>query len=161
MLKLSHPFDPVVTPKSTILILGTFPSITSRVAQFYYQHPQNRFWKVLSSLTCKDIPMTIEEKIAFLNQTNIALWDVVQECSIKNSSDSSIKEVIPNDISSLLKDTSITQIYANGAKAYQLYMKLCYPQTRQLIIPLPSTSPANASYSLERLIKEWHVIVEK
>lgn len=160
MLKLSHTFDPVVTPQSTILILGTFPSIASRVAQFYYQHPQNRFWKVLSNLTCKDIPITVPDKITFLNQVNIALWDVVQECSIKNSSDSSIKEVVPNDIASLLKSTSITQIYANGAKAYQLYMKLCYPQTGQLIIPLPSTSPANAAYSLERLIKEWHVIVE-
>lgn len=159
MLKLSHTFAPIFTPTSNILILGTFPSVASRANQFYYGHPQNRFWKVLATLTCKAIPKSIEEKIAFLHEHNIALWDVVESCQIENSSDSSIKEAKANDIASLLAQAPITHIYANGAKAYELYMKLSYPISKTPIIALPSTSPANAVYSLDKLVEAWSVIL--
>ena len=160
MQTLFHTFAPIFSPSSKILILGTFPSVASRAEQFYYAHPQNRFWRVLCALTCKPLPKSIEEKIAFLEKNDIALWDVVQSCTIENSSDATIKEAKSNDITSLLATSNITHIYANGAKAHQLYMKLSYPQTQHSIIALPSTSPANAAYSLEKLLSAWSVILK-
>ncbi|MDD3344467.1 MAG: DNA-deoxyinosine glycosylase [Sulfurospirillaceae bacterium] len=161
MHTVSHTFSPITTPHSKILILGTFPSVASRAEQFYYAHPQNRFWKVLSTLVCKPLPKSIDEKIAFLHANHIALWDVIQSCTIENSSDASIKEVIANDIETLLHQVPIEHIFANGAKAYQLYMKLSFPQTKRPILALPSTSPANAACSLECLIEKWRIILEK
>ena len=150
-----HTFMPVYNKDSKILILGSFPSVKSREAGFYYHHPQNRFWKVIAGLTEESIPETIEEKKKILLQHNIAIWDVIKSCEITGSSDSSIKEVVPADIESILQKSQIEKIYANGGKAYQLYMKYIFPNTKRDIIKLPSTSPANASYSLERLLEIW------
>ena len=153
--KLEHTFEPVYNKESKILILGSFPSVKSRENQFYYGHPQNRFWKVLATITKSSLPVTIEEKKKILQKHNIALWDVVQSCSIIGSSDSSIRNVVVNDISKLLKTANIRKIYANGGKAYELYRKYVYQQTKREIEKLPSTSPANASYQMERLCQEW------
>ncbi|MBC3888962.1 DNA-deoxyinosine glycosylase [Acetobacterium paludosum] len=152
---MKHTFEPVYNGKSRILILGTFPSVKSREASFYYQHPQNRFWKVVSALVGVPTPETIEDQKTMLLRNNIAVWDVIYSCDINGSSDSSIKNVIPNDIVKLLHEITIETIYANGGKAYELYNRYCYESTNKKIIKLPSTSPANARYSLERLIECW------
>lgn len=157
---ISHTFGPVWDKDSKVLILGTFPSVKSRENNFYYGHPQNRFWKVIAAVTVNEVPETIESKKKLLIGSNIAIWDVIERCSITGSSDSSIKDVVPNNIKCILTGSSITRIYANGAKAYELYMKYSYKKTGKEIIKLPSTSPANAMYTLERLIKEWSVIAE-
>ena len=150
-----HTFEPVYDNRSEILILGTFPSVKSRERGFYYQHPQNRFWKVISALAGWPTPVTIEEQKEMLLENHIAVWDVIYSCDINGSSDSSIKNVVPNDIPVLLSKAAITTIYANGGKAYQLYNRYCYQQTNKEIIKLPSTSPANTSYSLEKLVTQW------
>lgn len=156
----SHEFDPVYDKNSKILILGTFPSVKSREMQFYYGHPQNRFWKLLARLTSWPQPTTIPEKKEMLLKNNIAIWDVIQSCEIAGSSDSSIKNVIANDLTQVLSDSSITRIYANGKTAEKLYNKYVKPQTGIDVIPLPSTSPANAAYSLDRLAASWAKILE-
>ena len=156
-----HSFEPVYDKASEILILGTLPSVKSRENNFYYGHKQNRFWKVLAALLKEPVPDTIEEKKAMLLARRIALWDVIQSCDIKGSSDSSIKNVQPTDIGMILEKTNVTQIYANGNKAGQLYQRYQYPATGRKATVLPSTSPANAAWSLERLCKAWHVILEQ
>ncbi len=150
-----HTFEPVYNEHSKILILGTFPSVKSRELSFYYQHPQNRFWKVISALASCPTPGTIEEQKLLLLENHIAVWDVIYSCDINGSSDSSIKNVVPNDIRSLLNKSDITTIYANGGKADELYNRYCYQETNKEITKLPSTSPANASYSLEKLVACW------
>lgn len=150
-----HTFEPVYDEKSKILILGTFPSVKSRASGFYYQHPQNRFWKVISALAGWPTPGTIEEQKTILSENHIAVWDVIYSCDINGSSDSSIKNVVPNDIRALLNKSAIKTIYANGGKAYELYNRYCYQETNKEIIKLPSTSPANASCSLEKLVAHW------
>lgn len=157
---LSHTFDPIYNEKSKILILGTFPSVKSREYGFYYGHPRNRFWKLLGSLMREPIPITIEDKKQFLLKNNIAIWDVVESCDIMGSSDSSIKNVVPTDINRILYIAPIEKIYANGAKAHQLYEKYTLPVIKREIIKLPSTSPANAMFSFERLVMEWEIILE-
>lgn len=156
----SHEFDPVYDKNSKILILGTFPSVKSREMQFYYGHPQNRFWKLLARLTNWPQPTTIPKKKEMLLKNNIAIWDVIQSCEIAGSSDSSIKNVIANDLTQVLSDSSITRIYANGKTAEKLYNTYVKPQTGIDVIPLPSTSPANAAYSLDRLAASWAKILE-
>lgn len=156
----THKFVPVYDEYSRILILGTFPSVKSREQHFYYGHPQNRFWKVLAALTqWPQIPQTIEEKKQMLLENRIAVWDVIQSCDIAGSSDSSIKNVVPSDIGSILKGSRIERIYANGATAKKLYERYILPETGVPIIGLPSTSPANAAYSLERLKESWQQIL--
>lgn len=155
---LTHTFEPVYNKDSRILILGTFPSVKSREQEFYYGHPQNRFWKLLSALVQEEIPETISQKKEFLLRNHIALWDVVHSCRITGSSDSSIKDVVPNDISRIIQETGMTNIFANGGKAYSLYEKYLYPAVKVKAVKLPSTSPANAAFSLERLKAEWEVI---
>lgn len=152
---LSHLFGPVYDASSKILILGTFPSVKSRESRFYYGHPQNRFWKVLAALTGSALPETVEEKKAFLLDHKIAVWDVIARCTIMGSSDSSIRDVQVNDFTELLSAAPIRQIFANGGKAYELYMKYAYPQTGREILRLPSTSPANAAFQLDRLCRVW------
>ena len=154
-IKVEHTFLPVYNKESEILLLGTFPSVKSRESQFYYGHPQNRFWKVIAELTESQLPVTAEEKKKMLLENHIAVWDVIKSCSIIGSSDSSIKDVVVNDFSDILKNTNIGKIYANGGKAYELYMKYAYERTGRKIEKLPSTSPANAGYQLERLCHEW------
>lgn len=156
-----HSFEPVYDKVSEILILGTLPSVKSRENNFYYGHKQNRFWKVLATLLKEPVPDTIEEKKAMLLAHRIALWDVIQSCDIKGSSDSSIKNVQPTDIGVILEKTNITRIYANGNKAGQLYKRYQFPVTGIEAMVLPSTSPANAVWSLERLCEAWHVILEQ
>ena len=156
-----HSFEPVYDKASEILILGTLPSVKSRENNFYYGHKQNRFWKVLATLLKEPVPDTIEEKKAMLLAHRIALWDVIQSCDIKGSSDSSIKNVQSTDIGMILEKTNITRIYANGNKAGQLYKRYQFPVTGIEAMVLPSTSPANAAWSLERLCEAWYVILEQ
>ena len=155
-----HLIEPVYNEDSKILILGSFPSVKSREAMFFYHHPQNRFWKVLSGLFGEETPETIPERKQFLLGHNIALWDVIASCEITGSSDSSIRNVVPNDLSRILGAAQIRQIYTNGGTAYKLYQKYLYPVTGRTAIRLPSTSPANAASSLEALIEQWKVIRE-
>ena len=157
--KLSHNFPPVYNEDSRILILGSFPSVKSREQQFYYGHPQNRFWKVLAALTDSPLPDTTEQKKELLLQNKIALWDVIAECEIIGSSDSSIRNVVPNDLSQILNRASIRQIYTNGGTAHRLFLKYLKKSAGMDAVRLPSTSPANAAWSLERLIKDWSCIL--
>ena len=156
--RIKHTFEPIFDKNSKILILGSLPSVKSREEGFYYGHPQNRFWMVLSSIFNTDVPKTIDEKINLLLTNNIAIWDVVDSCDIIGSSDSSIKNVIPADLSKILKNSNIQTIYANGKTASKLYKKYSEKQTGKKIIELPSTSPANAKYTFDRLIEAWKVI---
>ena len=153
-----HPIKPVYNHASKILILGSFPSVKSREAEFFYGHPQNRFWKVTSAVIGERVPETIEEKRAFLLRNGIAVWDVIHSCEIVGSSDSSIKNVTVNDLTSILSEAQIQNIFVNGKKAYALYNKYIKPQIDIEAVCLPSTSPANAGWNLERLIEAWKVI---
>ncbi len=155
---LEHPFKPIFDKDSRILILGTMPSVKSREMKFYYSHPQNRFWRCLAAILQQDVPQTNEEKTRFLLSNRVALWDVLRKCEITGSDDNSIKNVVANDIGAVLCNSRIEAIFANGATAYRLYMRKCLPSTNQEIIRLPSTSPANARYTFERLCAEWGII---
>lgn len=155
----THTFEPVYDSSSRILILGTFPSVKSREQGFYYGHPQNRFWRLIAGLTNEAVPCTVPEKKKLLLDNNIAIWDVVKSCRVTGSSDSSITEVEPAPVAELLRVTPISRIYANGGKAYELYYRYCYEAAGLDIIKLPSTSPANAAYGMDRLLKEWSVIL--
>lgn len=155
METLSHNFAPVFDENSRILILGTFPSVKSRENHFYYGHPQNRFWKVTAALTGSAVPQTIEEKKRMLLAGHIAVWDVIASCQIEGSSDSSIRNVVPNDIAGLLEKTNIEAVFCNGQKAHELYVKYCEKACGKKAVKLPSTSPANASWPLERLTESW------
>jgi len=154
-IRVTHTFGPVFDEKSRILILGSFPSVKSREKQFYYGHPQNRFWKMLAGIAAAEPPETIEEKKEFLLGSRIAVWDVIESCEIEGSSDSSIRNVAANDMNLILRQAPIEKILCNGGKAYELFLKYCdapwYPPVKKM----PSTSPANASWKLERLIEEW------
>ena len=155
---IQHPIEPVFDKESKILILGSFPSVKSREEGFFYGHPQNRFWKVLAEIWKEPVPVSIDEKKSFLLRNHIAVWDVIKSCDIEGSSDSSIKNVVANDIGVILLKADIKQIYVNGKKAQQLYQKYIYPMLQKEAICLPSTSPANAAWSLERLVQEWRKI---
>ncbi len=158
---IRHEIAPVYNEQSRILILGTLPSAKSRENKFFYGHPQNRFWRVLA-LVCREeqVPASTEEKIAFLLRNHIALGDVISECDIIGASDSSIKNVVPADISGILSCADIKKIYANGGTAYKLYMKYIFPEINREIIKLPSTSPANAAFGLDRLAQIWGKHIE-
>jgi hypoxanthine-DNA glycosylase len=156
---LHHPFEPIWNQHSNILILGSFPSVKSREEAFYYAHPQNRFWQVIAALFDAPVPSTIEAKKALLLHNNVAVWDVIQSCEIIGSSDGSIKNATGNDIRGLIRQSTITRIFANGAKACDLYRKHCEQNSRLPIVQLPSTSPANAAWRLDRLIETWRIIL--
>ena len=158
-LFLKHTFEPVFNKDSKVLILGSFPSVKSRENNFYYGHPQNRFWKVLAQIFEVEVPQSIEEKKTFLLEHNIAVWDVIESCMIIGSSDSSIKDVVVNDFSKVLENSSVERIYVNGGKAYELYHRYAEKQTGIPAIKLPSTSPANAAWNLDRLCSEWKKIL--
>lgn len=157
---IKHTFEPVFDAESKVLILGTFPSVKSREEQFYYGHPRNRFWKIIGILTGEECPETIEEKKAVLLKHKIAIWDVIEECDIIGSSDSSIRNVKPADLDRILCNNQNIHIFANGAKAGELYRKYQEKDLGKEITVLPSTSPANAGYSLERLAERWGVVKE-
>lgn len=154
-----HPIPPVFDRHSRILILGSFPSVKSREAAFFYGHPQNRFWKVTSALLHVSEPSTIEEKRAFLLSHGIAVWDVIASCDIEGSADSTIKNVVPNDLTQILTVANIQAIFVNGKTAEKYYKKYIQDTIGRDAICLPSTSPANAAWSVERLIKEWNQII--
>lgn len=153
--RIIHPIPPLYDENSAKLILGSFPSVKSREAMFFYGHPQNRFWKLMAMLFDEEPPGTVEEKKRLILSHNLALWDSIQSCTITGSSDSSVKDVVPNDLSVILKNSQVTQIYCNGALSHKMYMKYIYPQTKIAAVKLPSTSPANAAFSIERLYEQW------
>ena len=155
---LTHPFPPLYDKNSKILILGSFPSVKSREQKFFYGHPQNRFWEVTSAVFECDVPVTVEEKKQFLMKNGIALWDVIASCEIVGSSDSSIKNVKVNDISGILNEADIKKIFVNGKTAEKYFKKYMKPQIERDTVCLPSTSPANAAWSVKRLIEEWKII---
>lgn len=151
-------FAPVYDQHAKILILGTLPSVKSREAQFYYGHPQNRFWRVLAAIFAEPVPQTIPEKKAMLLRNRVAIWDVIESCDIIGSSDSSIKNVVAADVAGLLQKTGIQRIYANGTLAKNLYDKFLAEETGLTAVKLPSTSPANARFRLEDLVTAWQQI---
>lgn len=153
-----HPIDPLYDENSKILILGSFPSVKSRENLFFYSHPQNRFWKVLCGVFEQKEVKTVDEKRNFILNQKIALWDVIASCSISKSSDSSIKDVVPNDLSVILDKAEIEKIFVNGKTAYKYYNKFIRDKIGREAICLPSTSPANASWPLDRLIADWGII---
>lgn len=160
-MKVLHELNPIYDENSKVLILGTIPSIKSRELGFYYAHPKNKFWKTLSLIYNEELPITINEKINFLTKHNIALYDVLASCDNDSSSDSSIKNPVPNNLMPIIQNSKITTIFTTGKKAYELYQKYCYPETKINAIYLPSTSPANCSKGIEeRLIKEYYKIKE-
>ena len=153
--KIKHPFEPICNENSRILILGSFPSVKSREQSFYYGHPQNRFWRMLSGVFGEQTPVSLEEKKEFLLSHAIALFDVISSCEIEGSSDSSIKNATPNDIRSIVEGAQIEKIITNGKLAHKLYEKHIASTVALPEVCLPSTSPANAAFSLDRLISEW------
>ncbi|MBR0598757.1 DNA-deoxyinosine glycosylase [Sinanaerobacter chloroacetimidivorans] len=156
-----HIFSPVYNQDSKILILGTMPSPASREVGFYYSHPQNRFWRLLSDLLEVDLPRTNEEKQAFLLANGIALWDVLQSCEIQGADDSSIRNGVENDISMVLNQADIKAVFTTGTKATELYRKLCYPKTKVPSRYLPSTSPANCRhYTYESLLEQYRILLQ-
>lgn len=156
--KILHTLEPVFDESSCVLLLGTMPSPKSRETGFYYGHPQNRFWQVLSGLFQQTLPVTREEKLHFLRRNRIALWDVLACCEIAGASDASIRNPEANDIAGLLADSNIHTIFTTGRKAELLYNKYCFPQTGIAAIPLPSTSPANARMNLAVLIEAYRPV---
>lgn len=155
-MRVSHPFAPIYDENSRILILGSFPSVRSREENFYYGHPQNRFWKLLARLYDEQTPQTIEEKKRFLLHHGIALWDVISSCEIENSSDQSIRGAVVNDLREIFERADIRSVFVNGKAAYKLYQKYHGKEARCL----PSTSPANAAWTMERLADAWSVILD-
>ena len=157
---ITHPIPPVYDKCSEVLILGSFPSVKSREAAFFYGHPQNRFWQVLAAVCEESMPVTVEEKTALLLRRHIALWDVIASCTITGSSDSSIRDVVPNDLRPILEASGLRRIFVNGKTAWRLYEKYIGPELGIPAICLPSTSPANAAWNTEKLIDAWKVILQ-
>ena len=155
-MKQIHTINPIFNSESKVLILGSFPSVKSRKENFYYDHPQNRFWKIMECLFNENI----NDKKQFLLDKKIALWDTIKECTIEGSSDSSIKDVIPNDINYILRCANIKCIFTIGNKSYELYNKYIYSTTNIKALKLSSPSPANAKMSLEKLVNEYKIILE-
>ena len=157
-MELQHPFGPLYNENSRVLILGSFPSVKSREQNFFYGHPQNRFWKVVAAVFGRPVPVSIDEKKALILESGLALWDSIASCEITGSSDASIRNVRANDISVILDSCSIERIYCNGRKSHELYQRYIMPRTGREAECLPSTSPANAQWTLDRLTEAWRVI---
>ena len=160
-MELQHPFGPLYNENSRVLILGSFPSVKSREQNFFYGHPQNRFWKVVAAVFGRPVPASIEEKKALILESGLALWDSIASCEITGSSDASIRNVRANDIGVILDHCRIERIYCNGRKSHDLYQRYIMPRTGREAECLPSTSPANAQWTLDRLIEAWRVIGER
>ncbi len=158
--RILHPIPPLFDENSRILILGSFPSVKSREAKFFYGHPQNRFWPLLARLFGEPVPTSIEEKKRLALKHHIALWDSIRSCTIIGSSDSSVRDVVPNDLSVILDNSRVERIFCNGALSYQMYMKYIFPTTGIEAQKLPSTSPANAAFGMDRLAERWSLIGE-
>ena len=153
--RIQHPIPPLYDRESRILILGSFPSVKSRETAFFYGHPQNRFWKLLAALFSEVLPVTVEDKSAFLHRNHVAVWDTIASCEIQGSSDSSIKNVQVNDLSVILDHAPIERVLCNGQTAAKLYHRLQEPLTHLPALTLPSTSPLNAAWRTERLVGGW------
>ena len=154
-----HPIPPVFDARSRVLILGSFPSVKSREAGFFYGHPQNRFWPLIAALTGEEVPRTVEKKRALLLSHGIALWDVLAACDITGSADSTIRNAVPNDLTPILTATPTELVITNGRTAHAYYKRYTYPLTRREDVCLPSTSPANAACSLSSLIDAWGTVL--
>ncbi len=154
-----HPFPPLYDDDSEILILGSLPSVKSREQMFFYGHPQNRFWKVMSRVLGEELPTTIDEKKIMLHAHHIALWDAIYSCDIIGSSDSSIKNVIPTDPGKIISSSKVTKVICNGKTSGKYFSK--YQQKELDIEPviLPSTSPANAAFSVDKLVEIWGTVI--
>ena len=157
---LVHPIPPTWNHDSRILVLGSFPSVKSREMSYFYGHPQNRFWRVLAAIFEDTFPETAAERESFLLRRRIAAWDVIASCRITGSSDSSIRDVTPNDIRPILEGAEIRGIFVNGKTAWNLYQKYLLSVTGRDAVCLPSTSPANAAWTLDRLVSAWTVLRE-
>ena len=159
-----HPFKPIFDKNSKILILGSFPSVVSRKFGFYYANPQNRFWRVLAGILNAAVPESTDEKIKFLLSHHIAIYDAAISCEIEGSSDAKMSKIVPVNLKPLFKEANITQVYANGGKAYEICEKYLNDEilnaTGKKPVKLPSTSPANAKFSLEKLTGEWKIVAK-
>jgi len=151
----THPIPPLYAQDSRVLILGSFPSPKSRAEAFFYAHPQNRFWRVLAALFDETVPRTMEEKIALLRRNRIALWDTIGSCEVAGASDASITNVVANDLHPILEGADIRAIFCNGATSHRWYNKLLRDELGREAALLPSTSPANAAWTLDKLIEAW------
>ena len=158
---VKHPIAPVFDENSRVLVLGSFPSVKSREEMFFYGHPQNRFWRVIASVFDAEEPKTVEEKRAFLLESGVALWDVLASCEIEGSADSTIKNAVPNDLTEILTVAKIETIFVNGKTAEKYYNKYMKKLLGRSAVCLPSTSPANAAWSAERLTLAWKAAFEK
>lgn len=158
-MAVAHPFEPVMDGACHTLILGSFPSVKSRAEGFYYGHPQNRFWRMLAAIYEDVVPEQIQDKRAFLVRHHIALWDVIASCDITGSSDASVRNAVPVDIARVLEMADIRQVICNGSLSGKLYAKYLKPLTGLEAVVLPSTSPANAAWSLERLTEAWRTVL--
>ena len=153
-----HSIPPLFDQNATVLILGSFPSVKSREQGFFYGHPQNRFWKVIAALFEEPVPQTVEQKKALILRHHLALWDVIARCDIKGSSDASIQQIVPNDIQKILSVCPIRRIFVNGKTAEKVYRRYLAEKVGRNAICLPSTSPANAAWSQERLLSAWAIV---
>lgn len=153
--KIIHPIEPLFDENSVTLILGSFPSVKSRETGFFYGHKQNRFWRVMANICNCEVPETIESKKEMILENHFALWDVIHSCEITGSADSTIKNVVPNDINYIINNSKIDRIFVNGKKAESLYKKYIEKETGITAICLPSTSPANATWNESRLTEYW------
>lgn len=158
--RVYHTFGPLYDARSQVLILGSIPSPASRQAQFFYGHAQNRFWPVLAAVLGEPAPDTVEQKRALALRHGIALWDALASCEIRGASDAAIRNPVPNDIAGLLQKTGIRAVFCTGAASHKWYTKLCRPATGVDAVRLPSTSPANAAWSFERLTRAYAVIAQ-
>lgn len=157
--RVTHEFPAVYDRDSQVLLLGSIPSPKSREVGFYYGHPQNRFWKVLATVLGETLPETIPQKKAMLKRHHIALWDVLESCTIVGASDTSIEDAVPNKIAALVAKSKVTHIFCTGATAHKLYQKYCAADVGLDAVKLPSTSPANCAVSLERLVEAYRAIL--
>jgi len=155
-----HMIAPIFCKNSKVLILGSFPSVKSREVKFFYGNPKNRFWRVMAEILGRPVPLSVEEKTAMLRDSGIALWDVIASCDIDGSDDSSIKNVVPNDLRIITENAGIKRIFTNGGKADKLYRAYCLQITGITATRLPSTSPANAGSSFEKLVTAWKAVAE-
>ena len=158
-MPLVHPIPPLYDTTSRILILGSFPSAASRAGRFFYHHPQNRFWPLMAALLNEPVPTSIEAKTALILNHHIALWDSAAACEIEGSADATLRDVVPNDLTPILSAAGIRAVFCNGTASWQIYHRHIEPATGLPATKLPSTSPANASWSLPRLIQAWQVIL--
>ena len=161
----THPFKPIFDKNSKILILGSFPSVVSRKFGFYYTNPQNRFWRVLAAILNAAVPESTDQKIKFILSHHIAIYDAAISCEIEGSSDAKMSKIVPVNLKPIFKEANITRVYANGGKAYEICKKYLEDEiikaTKNEVIKLPSTSPANAKFSLEKLTNQWSMVVRE